>query len=162
MELELLRISSGEEATLGVLFELEGLNNDPLGDLAQRTFQCYTLEDQHNEPKIPGETRIPAGRYQIKLRDEGGMIVRYKQRFPWHKGMLWLQDVLGFQYIYIHVGNKDDDSEGCILVGDGQVSNVKERGQVTSSVAAYRRLYNRILPVLETDGEVYITIEDYA
>lgn len=151
MELHLSRISSGEEATLGILFE----------DDVARIFLCYTLEDQYNEPKIPGETRIPPGRYEIKLRNEGSMILRYAKRFDWHKGMLWLQDVPGFQYIYIHVGNKDDDSEGCILVGDGQVSNVIERGQVTSSVAAYRRLYETILGVL-SEERVWITIEDYA
>jgi len=150
MELSLQRISSGDEATLGILHDAEGPR-----------FMCYTLEDQHNEPKIPGETRIPAGRYEIKLRTEGGMILRYARRFDWHRGMLWLQDVPGFEYIYIHVGNKDDDSEGCILVGDGQVSNVIERGQVTSSVAAYRRLYETILGVL-TEDTVWITIEDYA
>ncbi len=153
MELKLLRISSGDEATLGILFRMVGDDS--------RWFQCYTLEDQHNEPKIPGETRIPAGRYEIKLRNEGGMVKRYKKRFDWHQGMLHLQDVPGFTFIYIHVGNKDDDSEGCILVGDGQISNVVERGQVTSSVLAYRRLYETILGVLSEDT-VWITIEDVA
>jgi len=152
--LELLnrRISSGDEATLGTLFDITG----------PPAFLCYVLEDQANEPKIPGETRIPAGKYQVKLRDEGGMIVRYKKRFPWHRGMLWLQDVPGFQFIYIHVGNKDDDTDGCLLVGDGQISNVTERGAVTTSVAAYRRLYENIADALEGGDEVWITVEDYA
>jgi len=153
MELKLLRISSGDEASLGILFEVIGTD-----DLS---FRCYTLEDQFSVEKISGETRIPAGRYQIKLRTEGGMIKRYKKRFSWHNGMLWLQDVPNFQYIYIHVGNKDDDSDGCILVGDGQVSNVVERGQVTSSVAAYRRLYEILLAAIREE-EVWITIEDVA
>ncbi len=153
MELILKRFSGADESTLGLVF-------------VEEKFFCYALEDQHNEPKIPGETRIPAGRYQIKLRDEGGMITRYKKRFSWHGGMLWLQDVPGFRFIYLHVGNKDDDSDGCILVGDGQVQNVTERGQVTSSVAAYRRLYEVItevlLPLPPSQGaeEVWITIYD--
>jgi hypothetical protein len=145
MELLLTRFSGGEEATLGLLFR-------------DKDFQCYTLEDQYNEPKIPGETRIPPGRYQIKLRNEGGMVVRYKKRFDWHLGMLHLQDVPNFKYVYIHVGNKDDDTDGCILVGDGQMSNVIERGQVTSSVLAYQRLYESILSALSQE-EVWITIE---
>lgn len=153
------RISSGDEATLGTLFDI---NSDP-------RFICYVLEDQFNEPKIPGETRIPPGRYQIKLRTIGGMNDRYSRRFDFHRGMLWLQDVPGFTFIYIHVGNKDDDTEGCLLVGDGQVSNVIERGQVMSSVTAYRRLYGKIIDGMQFhDGgpdagaEVWITIEDYA
>ncbi len=148
MDITLTRFSSGEESTLGLLF-------------ANDRFFCYTLEDQFNEPKIPGETRIPAGTYDIKLRAEGGMYPRYKARFsPWHRGMLWLQDVPGFQYIYIHVGNKDDDSEGCILVGEGQVTNITERGQVTSSVAAYKRLYEEVLDALSYNEKVSITVVD--
>jgi hypothetical protein len=152
--LELLnrRISSGEESTLGTLFDV---TEEP-------EFLCYILEDQFNEPKIKGETRIPPGKYQIMFRDEGGMIKRYKKRFPWHRGMLWLQMVPDFQFIYIHVGNKDDDTDGCLLVGDGQVSNVIERGMVTTSVGAYQRLYERIAAQLEEGGEAWITVEDYA
>lgn len=146
------RISSGVEATLGTLFNVDG----------EPKFLCYMLEDQFNEPKVPGETRIPPGRYEIKLRKEGGMVERYTKRFHWHDGMLWLQDVPDFKWVYIHVGNKDDDTDGCLLVGDGQISNVVERGQVTSSVVAYRRLYRMIIESLNLGNEVWITIEDYA
>ena len=152
MELRVQRLSSGIEATLGVMHNVSGVP----------AFVCYVLEDQFNEPKIPGETRIPAGRYQIKTREVGGMVVRYQQRFGWHMGMLWLQDVPDFTYVYIHVGNKDDDTDGCLLVGDGQNSNVKDRGQVTTSVTAYKRLYKQITDALNTGEQVWITIEDYA
>lgn len=154
MELLNRRISSGDEATLGTLFDIT--DSKPI------RFLCYVLEDQFNEPKVPRETRIPPGHYQIKLRTEGGMYQRYGKRFQWHKGMLWLQNVPDFQFIYIHVGNKDDDSEGCLLVGDGQISNVVERGQVTSSVTAYRRLYGHITKALESGEEVWIEVEDFA
>ena len=154
MELLVKRISSGVEATLGVMHDTSGL---------AAKFLNYTLEDQHNEPKIPGETRIPAGRYQVILRTEDSpMNARYGNRFPWHRGMLWLQNVPDFTYVYIHVGNKDDDTEGCILVGDGQISNVEERGQVTTSVAAYKRLYAKLVDALSDGDEVWITVEDWA
>ncbi len=154
--LELLnkRISSGEEATLGIMHDVT--------NSAEPKFQCYVLEDQFNEPKIKGETRIPPGRYRILMRNEGGMIKRYKKRFPWHRGMLWLQDVPDFKFVYMHVGNKDDDTDGCLLLGDGQVQNVTELGQVTSSVAAYRRMYELIASEIEAGEEVWITVEDYA
>jgi len=54
MELEVLRISSGEDSTSGLLFDVT--NN--------RKFLCYTLEDEHRDSyneKIMSETRIPAG-----------------------------------------------------------------------------------------------------
>lgn len=146
MELNITRFSGGEESTLGLLF-------------VDNRFFCYTLEDQFNEPKIPGETRIPPGRYQIKLRTDGGMHTRYGERFDFHVGMLWLQDVPGFTFIYMHVGNKDDDSEGCILTGDGQVQNVTEQGQVSSSVSAYTRLYKAIIRALALE-EIWITIKE--
>ena len=153
MDLFVQRFSSGAESTLGLLFE------DKVPELP--TFHCYVLEDQYNEPKIPGETRIPNGRYRITLRTEGGMHQRYGERFSWHKGMLWLQNVPGFEWIYIHVGNKDDDSEGCLLVGDGQISNVVEHGQVTSSVSAYTRLYHHIVKALDADEPVWIDIGNH-
>jgi len=146
MELKIKRFSGAVESTLSLLF----MNG---------SFFCYALEDQYNEPKIPGETRIPPGRYQIKLRDEGGMTQRYAKRFDFHMGMLHLQDVPDFKYVYIHTGNNDDHSEGCILVGDGQIQNVTERGMVTTSVAAYTRLYEMIIGAFALE-EVWITIED--
>lgn len=152
MKLLNLRFSSGSDSTLGLIF----LDKPPTA--AQ--FICYVLEDQFNEPKIPGETCIPEGRYEIKLRTEGRMDQRYGERYPWHKGMLWLQDVPGFEWIYIHVGNKDDDSDGCLLVGDGQVGNVMDRGQVTASVAAYTRLYDLIVTALETE-QVFVEVKDF-
>ena len=146
MEIRLTRFSGGDEATLGLL-RVDG------------KFFCYTLEDQFNEPKVPGETRIPAGRYKIDLRTEGGMTQRYEKRFDFHAGMLWLREIPDFQFVYIHTGNNDDHSEGCILVGDGQVQNVTERGSVQSSVAAYTRLYKAIIRALALE-EVWITVED--
>lgn len=158
MELLNRRISSGAESTLGTLFEL--LIEPP--KVPKPRFLCYMLEDQWNDPKIPGETRIPPGRYQIKLRTEGGLHKKYGERFQWHRGMLWLQDVPNFKWIYIHVGNDDDDTEGCPLVGDAQVSNNVGRGSLGNSVAAYRRLYQEIVARLSAGEEVWITMEDYA
>ncbi len=146
MEIKVTRFSGGDESSLGLL-RVNG------------KFFCYSLEDQFNEPKIPGETRIPVGRYQIKLRNVGGMTKRYGKRFDFHMGMLHLQDVPEFEYVYIHTGNNDDHSEGCILVGDGQIQNVTERGMVTTSVAAYTRLYEAIIGALALE-EIWITIED--
>ena len=62
MQLELLRISSQEDSTNGILFDVTN---------GQRKFLCYTLEDQHQDIKEYAETRIPAGCYEIKLRTWG-------------------------------------------------------------------------------------------
>ena len=100
MELEVLRFSSQEDSTSGLLFEI--------GDLG-RKFLCYTLEDERRALKVKGETRVPAGTYKIKLRKEGGFHSRYSKKYgSMHKGMLWLQDVPGFEWILIHTGNTDE------------------------------------------------------
>ena len=158
MELLVKRISTGDESTLGVMHRIEG--NEGFGQT--REFLCFTMEDQPNEPKIPGETRIPAGRYRIGLRTEGGMTKRYAKKFDWHLGMLWLHSVPGFEWVYIHYGNYEKDTDGCILVGDGAQSNVREDGMVMSSVAAYKRLVKEIYAAMDGGEEVWITIEDYA
>ena len=151
MELYVRRISTGDASTIGTMYEQPDLE-----------FLAFTMEDQPNEPKVKGETRIPAGRYQITRRTEGGMHGRYSQKFSWHRGMLWLQDVPDFTWVYIHYGNYEKDTDGCILIGDGAQSNVLEDGMVTASVAAYTRLAQEIYDVMTAGEEVWITVEDYA
>ena len=165
MELLQTRISTSDESTLGVMYREYGITDFGEPDLS---FRCFTMEDQPNEPKVPGETRIPAGRYKIELRTEGGMTQRYAKKFNkdsnnfWHRGMLWLRDVPGFKWVYVHYGNYEKDTDGCILTGDGAQSNVLDDGMVMSSVTAYTRLYAEIIEAMDADEEVWITIQDLA
>lgn len=58
MKIELLRISSDQDSTLGRM-AINGVA------------ECVTVEDQRQDgPKVRGETRIPAGTYAIKLKDQ--------------------------------------------------------------------------------------------
>lgn len=151
MELKLTRICSKPDFTAGYLMRM---------DLAKPRFLCATLEDEMRLVKVKGETRIPSGRYEILLRNEGGMTKRYKERFPKiHKGMLWLQDVPNFEYVYIHTGNTDDHTEGCILVGD---SIDYRKGWNGSSKNAYENIYPLIAHELMVGNQVFIKIEDVA
>ncbi len=152
MHLQLLRFSSQADSTLGALF-LDGV------------FQCFTLEDEQRNKKVYGETRIPAGRYSIQLKIHGGFHERYGQRFiAFHKGMLWLRNVYNFDNILIHIGNKDDDTAGCILVGDTCHSNSGGgKGFIGESTNAYKRIYPKIANYLDSGaGPVFIQIIDYA
>lgn len=155
MHLELLRFSSGKESTLGLLMMVKG---------GQRHFCCFTLEDQFQERKVADETRIPEGVYKIGVRppDEGNVNKEYSKRFPSiHKGMLWLQDVPNFSWIYIHCGNNDDHTSGCILVGDTLISNTDEnRGFLGESVKAYKELYPELIEEA-LRGNLTIAIYNY-
>lgn len=152
MELEVLRYSSQNESTLGALFDVSD----------ERKFLCYTLEDEYRTQKKYGETRIPSGRYKLTLRLRGGFHEKYLAKFgEKHKGMLWIRDVPNFEYVLIHIGNKDDDTAGCLLVGDSSIQNVTEEGFVGNSTAAYLRVYPKIAEAIERGEEVYITYKDY-
>lgn len=153
MKLEVLRFSSQKDSTNGLLFDVTD------GD---RKFMAYTLEDEHRDIKMMHETRIPAGTYDITLRTVGGFHAKYSQRFGgMHKGMLWVRNVPNFEYILIHAGNDDDDTSGCLLVGDTQTQNVTSDGFVGSSVNAYKRIYKPIAEAIECGDEVTITYIDF-
>ena len=143
MELRLQRFSQTDRDTLGLL-SIDG------------AFACFTLEDEHRSEKVLGETRIPAGTYSLDLRQAGSLNQRYLARFgPEHQGMIWLRHVPGFRFIYIHTGNRDAHTDGCILVGDQAVNNILEPG--SNNLLQSRPAYQRVYPVIAgaiRDGEL--------
>ena len=153
MELEVLRISSGEDSTSGLLFDVTN----------KRKFLCYTLEDEYREEKIMGETRIPSGTYEVVFRKSGGFHNKYVKRYgEMHRGMLHIINVPGFDYILIHTGNTDKHTAGCLLLGDTQTNNqIAKDGFIGSSGQAYKRIYPKIADALEKGDCVKITYIDY-
>ena len=150
MDFEVARYYSHRDFTLGLLFCLG----------PDRRFLAYTLEDEHRDEKLPGETCIPAGRYKLALRRHGGFHARYLSRHgpAWHRGMIEVCDVPGFSDILIHVGNTDRDTAGCLLVGTGTDSR---KGFVGNSTDAYRLVYPVLRDAVEA-GESWITYRDLA
>jgi len=154
MELKVLRFSSQEDSTSGLLF---------LEEDGKSKFLCYTLEDEYRETKIKGETRIPAGSYEITLRKDGGFHQKYSKRFSdIHRGMLHITNVPGFDYILLHCGNTDEHTAGCLLVGDTQHNNsIDKNGFIGKSTQAYKRIYPAIASAIERGNKVKITYIDY-
>ena len=151
--LEVLRYSSGTDSTLGILSEV-----GPDG----REFLAYTLEDEFREEKVSAETRIPEGSYDVKLRTTGGFHSRYAAKFgDWHKGMLHVQDVPGFEYILIHTGNTDENTMGCLLVADNSTQNITKDGFIGASVNAYKRIYPSLAQWLVDGNKLTINYIDY-
>jgi len=153
MKLEILRISSDVDSSSGLVFDITD----------GRKFLCYSLEDEYRNDKVMHETRVPAGTYQIQLRKVGGFNARYAKKYgDFHKGMLHVQDVPGFEYILIHTGNTDEHTSGCLIVGDSQENNqLLKNGFIGKSVQAYKRIYTPIATALENGEEVTITYVDY-
>ena len=154
MKYEVLRVSSGNDSTSGLLFEI---------DRGKRTFLAYTLEDEQRDVKVWGETRIPAGTYKLKLRTEGGFHSRYVGKYgDFHKGMIWVQDVPGFEYILWHTGNTDEHTAGCLIVGNTQTNNrIAKDGFIGSSVDAYKFVYPRVAEAILSGQDVEVTYIDY-
>jgi hypothetical protein len=147
MELKVYRYSSQSQTTLGALH----INGE---------FECYTLEDQHQDIKVKGETRIPKGTYNIGLRTVGGFDARYKAKFSFHKGMLQVLNVPGFEYILIHIGNDEDDTAGCLLVGNTANNNRLNKGFIGDSTNTYKSLYTKVLKAIESGLDVTIQYID--
>ena len=147
MELELFRYKKNKDSIGGLLF-------------IDRDFQCYTCEDGKRDVKVFGETCISADRYEILLRDVGGMNKHYHQKFPFHEGMLHLQNVRDFEWIYLHIGNEARHTLGCILVGLGPNFADEIDFKVQHSTTAYMLLYNKLLEAFHKNEQVFITIKD--
>lgn len=149
MNLTLLRYSSGVNDTLGLLF-IDG------------EFECYTLEDEYREVKVKHKTRIPEGKYRIGYMESiTPLTKKYRDKYSWFDKHIHLKDVPGFTSIYIHIGNYDDDTSGCILVGQMTKSNVYQDGYVAESTKAYYILYSKLESVLNLGTEeIWITIKD--
>lgn len=111
---------------------------------------CWMLQDGKGHKE-----KIPGGRYEIKLRTEGGFHLNYTKRFPdMHKGILELQDVPGFKYILVHIGNTPKDTRGCLCTGS---TWDKKSAFIGGSEAAYKLVYQFILARLQAGERVFIT-----
>ncbi len=103
---------------------------------------CMTLE-----PNDRGNGRnscIPPGRYTCK-RHHG---TKYKNTWV-------INDVPGRSYILFHVGNIEDDSLGCILLGASLGSVKRKLGIISSS-----NTFNKFMHVSERATELNLTISE--
>lgn len=120
-------------------------------------FFGFILEDGFRETKVPGETRIPGGRYKILPRTEGKFYTNYRRRFN-HRFVPHLQDVPGFTFILMHIGNGPDDSRGCLLVGR-QWTYAGNSHSVGNSTETYQKLYQTLEAAFNRNEEVWIEID---
>jgi hypothetical protein len=126
--IKLLRIAEGTNTTLGQLY----INN---------LFQCYILEDKIRDEKVPGETAIPAGQYQLGLNSTDGMNAKYKSRYnQMHQGMVEIRGIPNFTLVFFHIGNYHTDTRGCLLTGS-YYQLVNDDYRVLHSADAYKRVY---------------------
>lgn len=107
---------------------------------------CHTLEDEVRPPgvKVRGVTAIPPGLYRLSL----SWSPRFKEMLP------LIEEVPMFEGIRIHAGNRAEDTEGCVLVGEE-----REGDELRRSRAALERLLG-ILKGPALEGEMFIDVRN--
>jgi len=146
MRTKIIRVAEGKQSTLSQLY---------IDDI----FQCYLLEDKIRDVKIPKQTAIPKGNYTLRLNTWGGMNAEYRQKFPkLHKGMIEINGLPNFSFVYIHIGNTYRQTAGCPLCGFG-FEMVNGDYQVLRSKDAYQIIYPKLL-ALAQDNQNGISIEN--
>ncbi len=146
MKINLIRTQFGDDATNGLLF-------------IDEVFECFTLEDQYQDKKVYGETCIPEGTYPVEFRKEGGFHNRYSAKYDFHKGMLEIKNIPNFKWVLFHLGNTDENTAGCVLVGDTQQDlDVSKDGFIGSSGNAYKKFYPKVATALENGESVSLIV----
>ena len=132
MNLRVIREPSTVAATMGIL-------------LIDGVFTCWTLEDVVREVKIPGETAIPAGRYDVRL----SLSQRFQKLLP------EILAVPGFTGIRIHAGNTQADTAGCLLVG-----RIRAYDRVEESKLALMNVMEHLRRATTAGDPITLTIEE--
>ncbi len=152
MNLTLIRIAHNNESSIGSLY----IDGKP---------ECFILEDQPQAKKVMHETRIPQGTYKITLRTEGRWYMRMVEHKneeirKIHRGMLYVTEVPGFEYILFHPGNTDNDTSGCLIPGEVLTHNKYSRGYISNSTFSYIRLYKQVIAAFDRKEDVRLQIID--
>jgi hypothetical protein len=138
--------------------------------------ECFGVEDEFRAVKVKGETRIPDGVYEVGFRNSprfsssynhhpktfslvsANVMAQNTQRYKEHvqgHPMIWIKNVPNFEYILLHWGNTDDDTDGCYIVGKS-LGIINGQQGVTESRLAYISLYPEVMKAIQAGG---VTIE---
>lgn len=126
MKIRLIRRFKGQDYTIGDLY----VNGE---------WFCNTLEDTVREKKIKHITAIPEGTYDVVLTHSP----KFKRVLP------LIQNVPEFSGIRIHSGTDQNDTSGCVLVGENT-----EKGKLTNS----KHTLAKLMSLLEGQENIKIEI----
>ena len=127
MKLKLIRDIDSGESTIGRLY-------------CEGDFLSYTLENPWLNNTV-GLSCIPPGIYKLGLRTSPNFSPRYGH------DMVEVKDVPNRSYILFHKGNTNEDTRGCILLGE-----TKGIDFIGNSSKAYNKFY----PIISNCKEIEI------
>lgn len=107
----------------------------------------YTISDPENN--------IAPGVYKLSLNYTiTPLTKRYIRKFQFFDYHIQIE-VAGRQYLYFHIGNYPDESNGCELVGLHYANQSNGQMMVTYSETAFIKLYNNLRMILGDDSKTY-------
>ena len=154
LELKLKRIAVRENYTIGHLYVNGKYFCDTL-ESADRGLDQKMPLDELLKIKVRGKTAIPAGTYRITMNHKSPKFSKSAYYRGFCGGYLpRLLDVPGFEGVLIHRGNRENATEGCLLVGDNT-----SRGGLSSSKGRWEKLMREhLIPAKENGTPIIITI----
>jgi Family of unknown function (DUF5675) len=131
------------------------------------SFRSFLLEDTHNENKIAGVTRIPAGIRELKLRKEDTpLTIKHRSTYdtPWFEANpgwyhIEVTGIPNYTGVYIHSGNDDSHTLGCLLPNFAFDTTLNDK-QGSKSLAAVDKFYSIVYPLLLAGKRVFIDVRD--
>ena len=149
MEILVKRIAKLPKYTIGKMYVDGSYLCDTLEDPDRGLTQQMSLKEIESKKKY-GDTAIPTGTYKVSMNVESPKFKSRSWAIPWNGKLPRLQNVPGYSGVLIHVGNKPEDTLGCILVGQNKV-----KGQVINSTMTF----NRLMEILTSADNIEITIQ---
>ncbi len=128
-------------------------------------FFSFTLEDEFRDKKVAKETRIPAGTYKLGVqRADTPLTLKHRTSYgSWFIYHIEITGIPNFTGVYVHAGNDDDHTEGCLLLGDVLTNHlVAPSKPLGASIQATKRFYEKVYSLLEKGEQVFLEIKDNA
>lgn len=148
------RIADNGNSTMGFLYEASP---------EIPNFQSFCLEDEHRDVKVKGETRYPAGLYELKiLAEETPLTIKHRKDYgPWFEFHIEITSIPNFSRVYIHAGNDETHTDACLLIGDSLYNIfVKAKNPLSNSIQAVKRFYEYVYPELKKGTRVFLEVRD--
>lgn len=143
MKLLLDRFFKGPKYTVGHLYIDGKYFCDTIEDKDRGLLDSMPLSEIKDK-KIPSKTAIPRGTYKVTLDVVSPKYSNFN-KYKWAKSIQGkvprLLNVPAFNGILIHPsGNTEEDSAGCIILGENKV-----KGKVINSKVTFEKFYKELL-----------------
>ena len=160
MKLLLRRVAKKATYTIGYLYRWDTTEKkwvkiaDTLEDKDRGLDQSMT-ETNIAKLKVKHKTAIPTGQYEIIMNVVSGTFVKKQLYKEFCGGKLpRLKYVKGFSGILIHSGYDENDSSGCILVGENKVV-----GKIINSWKKFKEVYTLLKAAADRGEKITLTIQ---